>query len=159
MVIDDAVLEDAAYKLHLEIGSLLDLPEELQSTLASLYYEISWMQTKGSPLVDHLPPQSGRKMYGAAMKQFIVRTAQYQEAAAFVEIAREARKESGWIFEEMTRIVVDILKWNVRNSFKKSRVRRSIEKSLKKPLPEMPRLYDHMRRIDHAFDAATPLSD
>ena len=53
--LDDDVLEDAANTVYSHLGSLLDLPEELRNTIASLYYEVSWFQTNNFPLTDHLP--------------------------------------------------------------------------------------------------------
>ena len=44
--IDDDVLRDATHSLHLHFGSLMDLPEELRNTLASVYYEVHWLRRK-----------------------------------------------------------------------------------------------------------------
>ena len=37
--IHDAILQNATRALHSHFGSLLDLPEELRNTVASVYYE------------------------------------------------------------------------------------------------------------------------
>ena len=80
--IDYDVLRDATHSLHLHLGSLMDLPEELRNTLASVYYEVHWLRRKegAMPLVAHLPSQIGsRKQLDMAMKQAILRTGQYRD--------------------------------------------------------------------------------
>ena len=79
------------------LGGLLDLPEELRNTLASVYYEVHWLRRKeGSmPLVAHLPRQKGpEKLLDVAMKQAILRTGQYQLAGTLVEGIRQANKDT-----------------------------------------------------------------
>ena len=49
--VDEGVLEDAARHLYSHLGCLLDLPEELRNTLASVYYEVHCQRrSKSTPL-------------------------------------------------------------------------------------------------------------
>ena len=89
-------------------------------------------------------------MLDAAMKQAVVRTGQYGLADSLVEGAREGRKVGKNMYAMMTRLALDILKWNIPKAYQKSEFRRSLEKLTKKPLPEVPQLYrlmyDYMHR-------------
>ena len=149
--IDYDVLRDATHSLHLHLGSLMDLPEELRNTLASVYYEVHWLRRKegATPLVAHLPSQIGsRKLLDMAMKQAILRTDQYRIADTLVETIREANKDTQpRLYGALVQLALDVLKWNIRNSFKKSELRRSLGKIGKKPLPEVPGLYKRMRQL------------
>ena len=149
--IDDDVLRDATHSLHLHLGSLMDLPEELRNTLASVYYEVHWLRRKEEtmPLVAHLPPQRDPKKYlDAAMKQAFLRVDQYRMADTLVEVVREANKDSQpRLHGALVQLALDELKWNIKNSFKKSELRRSLEKMGKKPVPEVPGLYGRMRQL------------
>ena len=149
--IDDDVLRDATHSLHLHFGSLMDLPEELRNTLASVYYEVHWLRRgEGAmPLVAHLPSQKDpRRKLDAAMKQAFLRTGQYSIADTLVEAIREANKDTQpRLYGALVRLALDALKWNIKNSFKKSGLRRSLEKIGKKPVPEVPGLYSRMRQL------------
>ena len=149
--IDDDVLRDATHNLHLHLGSLTDLPEELRNTLASVYYEVHWLRRKegAMPLVAHLPPQQDpRKKLDAAMKQAILRTNQHRIAATLVEGIREANKDTQpRLYGALVQLALDELKWNIKNSLKKSELRRSLEKIGKKPVPEVPAVYKRMRQL------------
>ena len=153
--VDEGVLEDAARHLQSHLGDLLDLPEELRNTLASVYYEVHWLRRKegATPLVDHLPRQKDPgKLLDVAMKQAILRTSQYQLADTLVQGIREANKDTQPRLHGMlVRIALDLLKWNIKNSFKKSELRRSLEKIGKKPLPEVPGIYERMRQLGCGF--------
>ena len=149
--IDDDVLRDAAQSLHLHLGSLMDLPEELRNTLASVYYEVHWLRRgEGAmPLVVHLPRQRDpRKQLDVAMKQAFLRVDQYRMADTLVEAIWEADKETQpRLHSALVQLALDELKWNIKNSFKKSELRRSVEKMRKKPVPEVPSLYSRMRQL------------
>ena len=95
--IAETVLDEAVHDLHHHHGSLMDLPEELRNTIASVYYEVHWIRSHegAMPLVAHLPPQKDRgELLDAAMKQFILRMGQYQHLSTYVEMVREADKET-----------------------------------------------------------------
>lgn len=149
--IDDDVLRDATQSLHLHLGSLMDLPEELRNTLASVYYEVHWLRRKkgGTPLVAHLPPQKDpAKRLDMAMKQAFLRMEQYRIADTLVGAIREADKDSQpRLRSALVQLALDELKWNIENSFRKSQIRRSLEKSRKKPVPEVAGLYERMRQL------------
>ena len=149
--IDDDVLRDATHSLHLHLGSLMDLPEELRNTLASVYYEVHWLRKKngGTPLVAHLPPQKdSEKRLDMAMKQALLRVDQYRIADTLVEAIRKADKDSQpRLYGALVQLALDELKWNIKNSFKKSELRRSLEKMGKKPVPEVPGLYGRVRQL------------
>ena len=150
--LDVNVLEEAADHLHARFGSLMDLSEELRNTLASVYYEVHWLRRKegAAPLIAHLPRKKNEsKMLDAAMKQAIARTGQYGLADSLVEGAREGRKVGKNMYGMMTRLALDILKWNIPNAYQKSEFRRSLEKLTKKPLPEVPQLYGLMHDYVH----------
>ena len=140
--VDEGVLEDAARHLYSHLGCLLDLPEELRNTLASVYYEVHWLRRKegAMPLIAHLPRQKNPgKLLGVAMKQVILRTGQYQLADTLIEGIRQANKDTQPnLYGMLVRLALDQLKWNIKNSFKKSELRRSLEKIGKKPVPEVP---------------------
>ena len=146
--IDDDVLRDATESLHLHLGSLMDLPEELRNTLASVYYEVHWLRRKGGgmPLVAHLPPQkSTEKQLDVAMKQALLRIEQYRVADTLIEGIRKANKDTQpRLYGALVQLALDELKWNITDSFKKSELRRSLEKMRKKPVPEVPGLYRRM---------------
>lgn len=148
--IDDAVLQDAARSLYSHFGSLMDLPEELRDTLTSIYYEVHWLRSKegAMPLVAHLPSQKNpKKKLDVAMRQAILRTSQYQIADTLVGAIREANKDTQpKLYGALVRIALDKLKWNIDNVFEKSKLRRSLEKIAKKPMPEVPGLHKHMRK-------------
>ena len=94
--VDEGVLEDAARHLYSHLGDLLDLPEELRNTLASVYYEVHWLRRKegAMPLIAHLPQQNDpKKLLDVAMKQAILRTSQYQLADTLVEGIRQTNKD------------------------------------------------------------------
>lgn len=149
--IDDDVLRDATHSLHLHFGSLMDLPEELRDTLASVYYEVHWLREKegGMPLVAHLPPQKDpTKRLDMAMKQAALRVSQYKVADTVVQMIREADKDSQpRLRGALVQLTLDKLKWNINDSFNKSELRRSLEKMGKKPVPEVPGLYGRMRQL------------
>ena len=146
--IDDDVLRDAAHSLHLHLGNLMDLPEELRNTVASVYYEVHWLRRKdgGTPLVSHLPPQGDPKtQLDAAMKQALLRVDQYRIADTLVQGIREANKDTQpRLYGALVQLALDELKWNIKDSFNKSELRRSLEKMRKKPVPEVPGLYRRM---------------
>ena len=131
----------------------MDLPEELRNTLASVYYEVHWLRRKkgAMPLVAHLPPQrEPRNTLDMAMKQAILRTAQYRIADTLVEAIREANKDTQpRLYGMLVQLALNKLKWNINNSFKKSGLRRSLERIGKKPVPEVPVLYERMRQLEH----------
>ena len=152
---DDDVLRDAAHSLHLHLGSLMDLPEELRNTVASVYYEVHWLRRgEGDmPLVAHLPPQkSAEKQLDVAMKQAFLRMEQYRVADTLVEGIRKANKDTQpRLYGALVQLALDELKWNIKNSFKKSELRRSVEKMRKKPVPEVPGLYRRMSCFEPAI--------
>ena len=63
--VDEGVLEDAARHLYSHLGCLLDLPEELRNTLASVYYEVHWLRRKKGPCLSLLtyPDKKTRENY------------------------------------------------------------------------------------------------
>ena len=150
--VDEGVLEDAARHLYSHLGCLLDLPEELRNTLASVYYEVHWLRRKegAMPLIAHLPRQKNPgKLLDVAMKQVILRTGQYQLADTLIEGIRQANKDTQPnLYGMLVRLALDQLKWNIKNSFKKSELRRSLEKIGKKPVPEVPGIYERMRQLE-----------
>ena len=101
------------------------------------------------PLVAHLPSQKDpRRKLDAAMKQAFLRTGQYSIADTLVEAIREANKDTQpRLYGALVQLALDALKWNIKNSFKKSELRRSLEKMGKKPVPEVPSLYGRMRQL------------
>ena len=129
----------------------MDLPEELRNTLASVYYEVHWLRRKegAMPLVAHLPAQKGsKKQLDMAMKQAILRTGQYRIADTLIEGIRKANKDTQpRLYGALVQLALDELKWNIKNSFKKSELRRSLEKIGKKPVPEVPGTYERMRQL------------
>ena len=129
----------------------MDLPEELRNTLASVYYEVHWLRRKegAMPLVAHLPPQNDpKKQLDAATEQAFVRVDQYRMADTLVEAIREADKDSQpRLHGALVQLALDALKWNIKNSFKKSELHRSLEKIRKKPMPEVPDLYERMSQL------------
>ena len=129
----------------------MDLPEELRNTLASVYYEVHWLRRKegAMPLVAHLPAQKGsKKQLDMAMKQAILRTGQYRIADTLIEGIRKANKDTQpRLYGALVQLALDELKWNIKNSFKKSELRRSLEKIGKKPVPEVPGIYERMRQL------------
>lgn len=167
--IDETVLEDAAHDLHHHHGSLMDLPEELRNTIASVYYEVHWTRRHegAMPLVAHLPPQKDRgKLLDAAMKQFVLRMGQYQHLSTYVEMVRETDKETQPnLYAMLTRVVIDALKWNIDNALQKSAFRRSLERLTKKPVPEVKLvparygLYSEMRNALYRRELDATLSD
>ena len=48
----------------------------------------------------------------------------------------------------LVRVALDKLKWNIENSFEKSQLRRSLEKIGKKPVPEVPGIYERMKQLE-----------
>ena len=150
--VDEGVLEDAARHLYSHLGCLLDLPDELRNTLASVYYEVHWLRRKegGMPLIAHLPRRRDpEKLLDVAMKQAILRTSQYQIADTLVEGIRQANKDTQpRLYGILVRVTLDKLKWNIENSFEKSQLRRSLEKIGKKPVPEVPGIYERMRQLE-----------
>ena len=148
MRVDDETLQNAACRLHAHFGSLLDLPEELRNTIASVYYEVHWTKRhEGAlPLIAHLPRRTDKgKALDAAMRQFIVRSGQYQLVAILVEAIRAANKETQPnLYAMLTTVALDSLKWGIPNALQKSEMRRSLEKIMRKPLPEVPRLYERI---------------
>ena len=167
--IDETVLEEAAHDLHHHHGSLMDLPEELRNTIASVYYEVHWTRRHegAMPLVAHLPPQKDRgELLDAAMKQFILRMGQYQHLSTYVEMVREADKETQPnLYAMLTKVVIDALKWNIDNALQKSAFRRSLERLTKKPVPEVKLvparygLYSEMRNALYRREQDATLSD
>ena len=149
--LSDNVLRDATHSLHTHLGSLMDLPEELRNTIASVYYEVHWLRRgEGTvPPVNHLLPRKDpQKQLDAAMKQAILRTDQYRIIATLVEGIREANKDTQPnLYGTLVQLALDTLKWNIKNSFKKSELRRSLEKIGKKPVPEIPGVYKRMRQL------------
>ena len=140
----------------------MDLPEELRNTLASVYYEVHWLRRKegGMPFVAHLPPQeSPKKQLDMAMKQAILRTGQYRIADTLVEGIRKANKGTQpRLYGALVQLALDELKWNTKNLFKKSGLRRSLEKIGKKPVPEVPGLYERMRQLLTEQERSRPTS-
>ena len=133
----------------------MDLPEELRNTVASVYYEVHWLRRKdgGTPLISHLPPQGDtKKQLDAAMKQALLRVDQYRIADTLVQGIREANKDTQpRLYGALVRLALDALKWNIENSFKKSELRRSLERMGKKPVPEVPGLYGRMSSSETAI--------
>ena len=65
-----------------------------------------------------------------------------------VKEIREANKDTQpRLYGALVQLALDVLKWNIKNSFKKSELRRSLGKIGKKPLPEVPGLYKRMRQL------------
>ena len=163
--IDEDVLQEAAHSLYLHLGSLMDLPEELRNTLTSIYYEVHWLRRKegAMPLVAHLPSQKNQqKQLDMAMKQAILRLEHYQMAATLVEGIREADKDTQPnLYGALVQLALDKLKWNIKNSFKKSELHRSLNKIGKKPLPEVPDLHKRMRQLllEQAFSRSSSQVD
>ena len=150
--LDREVLEEAADHLYAQFGSLMDLSEDLRNTLASIYYEVHWLRRKegAMPLTAHLPQKRDtNKLVDASMKQATVRISQYELADTLVEGVREGREIGKNMYKAMTRLALDVLKWNVSDAFEKSEIRRSLEKLAKKPLPEIPQLYCLMHEHTH----------
>ena len=140
----------------------MDLPEELRDTLASVYYEVHWLREKegGMPLVAHLPPQKDpTKRLDMAMKQAFLRVDQYKMADTLVEMIREADNDSQpRLHGALVQLALDKLKWNIKDAFNKSELRRSLEKMGKKPVPEVPGLYGRMRQFMFEQDRARSTS-
>ena len=83
------------------------------------------------------------------MKQAILRTGQYQIADTLVEGIRQANKDTQpRLYEMLVRVALDQLKWNIEKSLEKSQLRRSLEKIGKKPVPEVPGIYERMRQLE-----------
>lgn len=149
--VDEDVLADAEAVLHAHCGSLMDLPEPLRDTIASIYYEVHWLRRRegARPLTAHLPGQKENDaVLRASMRQASLRSGQYELVVSLVQMVREADKETqSNLRGAMEMLALDCLKWNIKNPFKKSEMRRSMEKMWKKPVPEFPRLYAHMNYL------------
>jgi hypothetical protein len=155
--VDQDVLRQAAEALQADLGDLSDLPVELASTVANVYYRFyacaeHMLRGGKTNLLDPYLDDSRNALdaYKAFSKLHTEATASFEYAKNFVQSARGIKKQKPELFSYMVTLTLDILKYNIDNANTKTPIRRAIERKFKAPR-EISDLLERMQREGYAL--------
>lgn len=148
----DVMEEAAAMRLHASLGDLDDLPVNLRDTIAALYYESQWFFETKSALrareavgAGRGPSNPVRRMVEETrLATLLVNDVDYVPQA--VGNLRNARGEvPAGMFDMMVGVTNDIIKYRIP-AHRMNLIKRTALKAFKRPVRNLPGIYDRMRR-------------
>ena len=145
--ISQSALASAYEGINHDLGDLGDLPRELATTVANVYYRFFLFSENPT-----MP--TGPGFQPAASGSFIESYQKYMEGSAtilstfqfakdLIKAARETRKQNARMFSYLVVLTLDVLKYNIENANEKTPIRRAIERKFKK-VDEISNLLDLM---------------
>ncbi len=145
-MLDNDILKKCAIKIKKELGGVDDLPYELQNTIANLYYDFFLLEgrfgetEKGIPKVFRKEGDIFNNLRDLTMDSLFL-THHVPKIPEYVDSLRQIKKSDPNVLDYMTELFIDMLKYKIKNTFKKTGIRRSIERKInKKKLTQYPDL-------------------
>jgi hypothetical protein len=129
-----------------QLGGIDDLPYELQNTIANLYYDYYLLNDrfanteKGIPKVFKKEGDALENLRNLTMDSLFL-THHVPKIPEYVRSLCRTKREDPEIYDYMVELYTDMLKYKIKNTFKKNGIRRSIERRRnKKKVSEYPDL-------------------
>lgn len=128
------------------LGGIDDLPYELQNTVANLYYDFYLLNDRFANTENGIPKVF--KKEGDALESLrdltmdsLFLTHHVPKIPEYINSIRKIRREEPEIYDYWIELFLDMLKYKIKNTFKKNGIRRSIERKVnKKKISEFPDL-------------------
>ena len=131
--ISDTALQHTYQGIRNDFGDLGDLPRELATTVANVYYRFfAFSQNAGASLGGGSEGHNPMERYSKFMQDTGTVMSSFQFAKELINSARETRKHNSALFDYMTVLTLDVLKYNIDNAADKTPIRRAIERKFKK---------------------------
>ncbi|MBC2733028.1 MAG: hypothetical protein HF981_01600 [Desulfobacteraceae bacterium] len=156
MKINESALKIVENSIEKNLGSLEDLPREIQNTVVNIYYKFfdladDMMEKKNNP--GWIPERIKRDVaYGKDFDEafnnwniyFAKVKSDFNAVDKMVDALREVdRSQQPRLYGYMCDFMTDVLKYNIPNAEKKTPIRRKFERKLyKKQVDEIPHLID-----------------
>lgn len=170
MSIDENILRICKSAITKNLGNLDDLPEEVANTVANIYYKcyelsMRWTSSKGSSgegqtVVDDLEAPNGEKEAGKSLKAAMTSFDMMKNEKEIVSKIRDSfrsmdninkmisalrafnKDEESLEYKKLVENILDIMKYNIKDAYKKTPVIKEIERGLKgEDIDEIPFLY------------------
>lgn len=129
-----------------DLGDLGDLPKELATTVANVYYRffvLAENPTASGAGFDTTDSRSAIESYRTFMETHATIQSSFQFAKELIRSARDIRKQKSELFDYVVVVALDALKYNIDNATEKMPLRRAIERRFKK-VDEIPNLLEIM---------------
>jgi hypothetical protein len=170
MPVDDTVMQMCRAAIHQKLGSLGDLPSELANTAVNIFYKyfelsLKWTQMKSV----YLPSPHAVGLNGTSqaydtlsdsiknitfyydnlkdVHELVVKVAEAkQDAEKIINMIHKLRKidrsKNSNEYERMVETILDLMKYNIKDAWKKTPILRGIERVLRNDMVnEIPELY------------------
>lgn len=147
--VDERALRAAAQDIFTSLGPLNDLGAELSNTVANIYYRFHVMSQNMANPGDALGVKPGKDMPSNFVNLTVAMGTvmnEYKFIAKMIGSLREARSQSSSIGDFLITHALDEFKYHIKNAYKKSLIRRSIERPFCK-VDEITGLYDRMVQV------------
>lgn len=155
IVLSRKALHEAMESMHNDLGNVDDLPAELVNTLANVYYRFFALQehmssgSKSRLLEPFMPPAGDTLAAFKNLNQFNAETlSAIKFAKNLVQAARLARSQNPNLFPYMVTLMLDMLKYNIKNANSKSIIRRFIEREFMSKSYEIPNFYERALKVE-----------
>ena len=152
--IDDQALANSYKAIAHDLGDLGDLPKELATTVANVYYRFFSMPKS---LRISTSSQGLNQSYKNYMETFSSSVASFKFTKELVNSARQTREENAQVFQYLVTLTLDELKYRITDADKKTPLRRSLERRFKH-VDEIPNLLEIMAERDMALYRAKKIS-
>ena len=138
-------MEIAARLLDSHFGELDDLPEELQDTLANVYF-------KGVELLEGQGPHGDDlDSIFSNMSKMTLASFDIGSLPKLIPPLRKLQSEPSennrFIYDKFVVLILDIYKYQIKNASSKSAARRAVERKFSKPPQEIKGLYRMFRML------------
>lgn len=148
----EVIEEAAAKRLHADLGDLDDLPADLRDTVAALYYETQWLLESKSALrareavgAGPGPSDPVRRMIEETRLAGLLLNDVNHVRKAVAELRIAQADVSGDMFNMMVGVTNDIIKYRIP-AHQMNLITRTARKAFKRPVRNLPGIYDRMRR-------------
>jgi hypothetical protein len=146
-MISQSALESTYEGIRHDLGDLADLPRELATTIANVYYRFfAFSENPMAPTGPGFQPATGGSVidsYQTYMAGSATILSSFQFAKGLITAARDTRKQDVSLFPYLVVLTLDVLKYNIENADEKTPIRRAIERKFKK-VDEIPDLLEVM---------------
>lgn len=158
-MVNKEALQIAIDLIKSQIGTLTDLPRELATTVANVYYrfslkllEISETKERGGILPDSIKQEIGKKPLSNLFEDFTYSHANIlSDVKAIPEFIKGLRNidknKQPNLYRYSVDFILDCLKYDVKNAMHKTGIRRMIERKFKK-VDEIPDLIDLINAME-----------
>ncbi len=144
-MIDKKILKLCAKDIK-QLGGIEDIPYELQNTIANIYYDYYMLNERFSNSANGVPKVFSKNgdvidnIKSLTMDSLFL-THHVERIPEYISTIRRIKREEPEIYDYWIELLLDMLKYKIKNTFKKNGIRRSIERKInKKKISQYPDL-------------------